>query len=71
MFTPGSTQECHNVSILQDERCEQPPENFFADLAYASGIQPININISTTRVIIDDSGELECSKFDLQCCFMA
>ena len=71
MFTPGSTRECHTVSILQDDDCEQPPENFFADLELESGTQPININISTTRVIIDDSGELECSKFDLQCCFMA
>ena len=64
MFTPGSTRECHTVSILQDDDCEQPLEDFFADLAYVSGIQPININISTTRVIIDDSGEPECGKYN-------
>ena len=61
-FVRGSMLECHNVSILQDDDCEQPPEDFFADLAYVSGIQPIDINIPTTQVIIDDSGELECGK---------
>ena len=67
MFARGSTRECHTVSILQDDNCEQPPENFFADLAYASGMQPININIPTTRVIIDDSKKLECGKFYASC----
>ena len=61
-FVRGSILQCHNVSILQDDDCEQPPEDFFADLAYASGIQPININIPTTEVIINDSSEQECGK---------
>ena len=65
MFTPGSMRKCHNVSILQDDDCEQPPEDFFADLAYVSGIQPVNITIPTTEVIIDVSGEQECGKYGL------
>ena len=65
MFTPGSTQECHTVSILQDDDCEQPPENFFADLELESGAQSIDINIPTTQVVIDDSGKLECGKCTL------
>ena len=65
VFVPGSMRECHNVSILQDEECELPLEDFFADLAFVSGIQPINISIPTSEVIIDVSGELECSKCSL------
>ena len=62
IFAPGSMRECHTVSLLQDDECEQPPEDFFADLAYVSGIQPINIPIPTTQVSIHDFGEPECGK---------
>ena len=62
IFAPGSMRECHTVSLLQDDECEQPQEVFFADLEYVSGIQPIDINISTTEVSIHDFGEPECGK---------
>ena len=65
MFAHGSTSECHSVTILKDDNCELPLEDFFADLAYVSGRQIININIPTTRVIIDDSNEPECGKYIL------
>ena len=63
MFARGSTSQCHSVTILNDDNCELPPKDFFADLAYVSGRQIININIPTTRVIIDDSNEPECGKY--------
>ena len=54
---------CHFVVILDDELCELlPPEDFFADLALVSDSPHIDINIPTTRIIIDDSREGECGK---------
>ena len=62
-FARGDSRRCHTVDILQDDLCEHPvPENFFADLAYVSGIQDINIVRDVTQVLIDDSNELECGE---------
>ena len=60
VFTHGSTRHCHTVRILQNNDCQQPPRSIFAELPYVSGIQPIDINIPTTQIIINDSGEPEC-----------
>ena len=50
-FARGESESCHIVDILQDELCEHPvPENFFADLAYVSGIQDITIVRDVTQV---------------------
>ena len=57
----GSLRECHFVTVLDDDFCEVPPEDFFADLALVSG-RRVDINIPTTQIIIDDSGEEECGK---------
>ena len=57
----GSLRECHFVIVLDDDLCELPPEHFFADLALVSG-RRVDINIDTTRIVIDDSGEEECGK---------
>ena len=65
MFSHGDTRQCHRVDILQDDDCEMPAENFFADLAYISGILPITIDPVTTQVTIDDSSEPECGKYAL------
>ena len=63
VFVQGQTRACHTISILQDELCEYPPnEFFFSDLAYVSGLLPITISPSTAQVIIDDSFEPECGK---------
>ena len=49
--------------ITQDDICEiDRIEVFFSDLAYISGIMPINIDPPRTRVIIDDTSEPECGK---------
>ena len=62
-FARGESRQCHTVVITQDEFCEFPePEDFFANLAYVSGIQDIIIVRERTRVIIDDSSEPECGE---------
>ena len=62
-FARGDSRRCHTVDIIQDNLCEHPvPENFFADLAYVSGIQDITIVRDVTQVLIDDSNEPECGE---------
>ena len=62
-FILGDSRICHTIDIIQDNVCEHPdPEDFFANLAYVSGIQNINIVQDSTRVLIDDSGEPECGE---------
>ena len=62
-FAVGDSESCHTVVILQDDVCEHPvPEDFFANLAYVSGIQNINIVRDRARVLIDDSSEPECGE---------
>ena len=63
VFAPGHSRRCHTVDIPQDALCEHPDsENFFANLAYVSGIQNIFVVRNRTRVIIDDSNEPECGE---------
>ena len=62
-FAAGDSESCHTVVINQDDECEHPvPEDFFANLAYVSGIQNINVVQDRTRVLIDDSNEPECGE---------
>ena len=62
-FAAGDSESCHTVVINQDDECEDPvPEDFFANLAYVSGIQNINVVQDRTRVLIDDSNEPECGE---------
>ena len=62
-FAYGDSRRCHIVDILQDDVCDHPElEDFFANLAYVSGIQNINIVQDRTRVLIDDSSESECGE---------
>ena len=50
--------------ITQDDICEiDRIEDFFSDLAYVSGIMPINIDPPRTRVRINDTNEPECGKY--------
>ena len=54
------TRVCHTIDILQDSICESfPNENFYSDLAFVSGIRPINIDPKSAEVIIDDNAEPE------------
>ena len=62
-FAVGDSESCHTVNILQDDECEHPVlEDFFANLAYVSGMQNINIVRDRAQVLIDDSSEPECGE---------
>ena len=63
MFQMGDVRVCHDVVIIDDDDCETPLiEDFFSNLEYDSGVMPIIITRDRTRVIIDDTDELECGK---------
>ena len=63
MFEVGDLRVCYDVEIIDDTICElESIEDFFANLAYVSGEQPIIIDPEMTRVIINDTAEPECGK---------
>ena len=63
-FNQGDMRVCHTITINQDEICENNPnEDFFSNLAFASGMRLITVIREHARVIIDDNMESECSKF--------
>ena len=63
-FQAGAGRVCHTVAINQDEMCEEPAEDFLSDLAYESGTLPITVIRTPATIIINDSAELECSKYN-------
>ena len=63
VFTMGAERVTHTITILQDDDCENNPnEFFFTNLAFVSGVQPINVIRPRAQVIINDDLEPECSK---------
>ena len=42
-FAVGDKIVCHNVTIYDDNQCEQPAELFLSRLSYVSGEMPITI----------------------------
>ena len=60
-FNIGDNRVCHNVTINDDELCEQPAESFLSRLSYVSGQMPITIDPEEARVFIDDENEPECT----------
>ena len=63
-FNQGDVRSCHTITINQDNICENMPnENFFSNLTFDSGIQPISLIRERAQVIIDDDNEPECSKW--------
>ena len=60
-FNIGDDRVCHNVTISDDNECEQPAESFLSQLSYISGEMPIIINPEEARVFIDDTNESECT----------
>ena len=62
-FNIGVDRVCHNVTINEDNICEQPAESFLLRLSYISGQMPITINPRETLVFITDDIEPECSKY--------
>ena len=61
-FQIGETRQCHDITINQDEICEEPAENLFSNLQIVSGVQPITLINDVAEITIDDSTERECSK---------
>ena len=71
-FNQGDQRVCNAITINQDEICENNPnEDFFSNLALASGMQPITVIRERARVIIDDNMESECSKFYVEVYYKA
>ena len=62
IFGVGDIRVCSDIMILNDRNCEIPIEDFFSNLAYVSGEQPINVDPTRTRVIIKDTAEPECGR---------
>lgn len=63
IFNLSDTRACYRVEINQDNNCEiEPFEDFFSTLRYESGVMPIIIDGTVTRVLIDDTSEPECGK---------
>ena len=62
-FASGDERACHNVSIIDNDICEDNPnENFFSSLEFGGGEQPITIDPAQTEVIIDDTNQPECGE---------
>ena len=62
IFQIGETRQCHDITINQDEICEEPGENLFSNLQIESRLQPITLINDVAEITIDDSTERECSK---------
>ena len=62
-FDAEDGRVCHNITIISDIECEDPPEEFVSNLALgAVGVQPISLTNNPATIIIEDSSEPECSK---------
>ena len=62
-FNIGDVRVTHTILVNPDTiREDDPNENFFSNIDYASGIQPIIVIRPCAEVIINDSMETECSK---------
>ena len=61
-FAVGDYRVCHNVTIYDDNQCEQRAESFLSRLSYVSGEMPITIDPEEVRVFINDDYEPECGE---------
>ena len=70
VFDLGVDRVCHNVTIIQDDDCENlllTGQIFSSTLRYETGIMPIEITVPTATVTIDDNNEPECGKIWYDC----
>ena len=59
----GESRICHNITIVDDDECEEPAEFFFSNLTLgAVGDPPISLTNTPARITIDDTDEPECSE---------
>ena len=62
-FNKNDERICYTIDVNDDDICENMPnENFFSNLAYDTGVQPITVVRDRAEVIIDDSLQPECRK---------
>lgn len=62
-FDAEDGRVCHNITIIPDDECEDPPEEFVSNLALgAVGVQPISLTNTPATIVIEDSSEQECGK---------
>ena len=52
---------CYNVTIVDDDICEGPSENFLAQLSVLRG-GTFDLRFSVTEIVIINSTEPECGK---------
>ena len=63
-FVVGQDRVCHNISITDDDICENDPnDSFFSNLEVGSRGRRIDVDPEQAQVIIDDTNELECGEF--------
>ena len=54
VFNCGDQRVCHTLVILNDKILEYPPnENYFSNVKFLSGVQPIIVGPQATEVVID------------------
>ena len=61
-FNVGDTMKTHTIRINQDMTCEDRNELFYSNISLQNRRQQIRVIAPQVRVIIDDSGEVECGK---------
>ena len=63
MFSVGDSRACRNISIHDDNVCEDDPNEIIVLHLVVSGSTPnISIDPATAEVVIDDTNEPDCSK---------
>ena len=60
VFNIGDSRVCYTISIVDDDVCEEPSENFLSQLL---GSQ-VEFVFQVTEVVIGDVTEPECGKID-------
>ena len=62
-FNRGDVTQTNTININDDDVCEnEPNENFFSNIALASGISDIDVIRPRATVTIDDNNEIECGE---------
>ena len=61
-FNRGDVFQNHNITINDDEKCEdEPNENFLSNISLEDGIR-IDVAVTQANITINDSSESECGE---------
>ena len=62
-FGVGDLRVYNNIEVIHNNICESEQiKDFFVDLVYVRGEQPIVIDPERTRIVINSTAETECGK---------